>query len=333
MEKQEILLESGTNEMELLSFLLGSQPYGVNVVKVQSIQQYVPSSVTKVPLAHHAMLGMMLYRNRTIPLIDLSAALGLESEKSNDNKERIVIVTEFNNTVNGFLVDGVERIHRLFWSDFVPMNSVFGSVGAGVTGSINVEKTEIMVVDLEHILSAIIPSTALQDISEETLITTEKQSRENVRIFFAEDSKTIQSNVVRILKKAGYGNLRVFDNGQQAHDALVEIRNRAETKGLPYVMISDIEMPQMDGLTLCKNIKGDDKLKHIIVIMFSSLINKQMIVRCESVGADSYITKPEMDKLVNMLDDMCVKSEKKEDFFKKDILVSPIHLLGFLVGF
>ncbi len=302
--KQKILLESGTNEMELLAFQLGNQTFGVNVFKVQSIQQHDPSKVTKIPKAHHAAIGMILYRDKTIPLIDLAVALDLK-DAANGSKE-IVIVTEFNNTINGFLVDGVKRIHRLNWKDFVPMDTVISSTGASVVGSANIEDVEVMVVDLEQILSVIMPSLVISDISNEALDIPTKQKRNEASIFFAEDSGTIRNNVARILKGSGYDNITMFIDGQKAYDKLKE-KGTQET-GLPQVLVSDIEMPEMDGLTLCKKIKEDVDLKQIVVIMFSSLINKQIITKCESVGADSYITKPEIEKLVGMLDDFCVKS-------------------------
>ena len=313
MATQEILLESGTNELELLTFVLGNQSFGLNVLKVQSIQQYDSSTLTKIPMAHHALLGMILYRERTIPLIDLSAAL--ELDKRETNKDQIVIVTEFNNVINGFLADDVNRIYRLNWEDFIPLHRAIGSSGKSITGSIRVEDSDIMVVDLEYILSVISPSLAIGDINEETANLSSKKSREEVNVFFAEDSKTIRSNVIRILDKAGYKNVRSFEDGQQAYDALVEVRDQADTNGseavqLPNVLISDIEMPQMDGLSLCKKIKSDNKLEQITVIMFSSLINKQMLFRCKSVGADDSITKPEMNQLVAMLDRLCLDSSK-----------------------
>ena len=310
MATQEILLESGTNELELLTFVLGNQSFGLNVLKVQSIQQYDSSTLTKIPMAHHALLGMILYRERTIPLIDLSAALDLDKHET--NKDQIVIVTEFNNVINGFLADDVNRIYRLNWEDFIPLHRAIGSSGKSITGSIRVEDSDIMVVDLEYILSVISPSLAIGDINEETANLSSKKSREEVNVFFAEDSKTIRSNVIRILDKAGYKNVRSFEDGQQAYNALVEIRdqtntNESEDVQLPNVLISDIEMPQMDGLSLCKKVKSDSKLEQITVIMFSSLINKQMLFKCKSVGADDSITKPEMNQLVAMLDRLCLE--------------------------
>ncbi|MCP4252432.1 MAG: chemotaxis protein CheV [Candidatus Scalindua sp.] len=311
---QEILLESGTNELELLTFVLNNQPFGLNVLKVQSIQQYDSSTLTKIPMAHQALLGMILYRERTIPLIDLSGALELEGNQET-NKNKIVIVTEFNNVVNGFLADDVNRIYRLNWEDFIPLDKAIGSSGKSITGTIRVDDNDIMVVDLEYILSVISPSLAIGDIKEETANLSSQKSREEVRVFFAEDSKTIRTNVVRILNKAGYKNLRSFIDGQEAYDALEEIRDQEDmtesgVTRLPHILISDIEMPQMDGLTLCKKIKLDSKLENISVIMFSSLINEQMMARCNSVGADDSITKPEMDKLVAMLDRLCLDNSK-----------------------
>ncbi len=314
MAKQEILLESGTNELELLTFVLGNQSFGMNVLKVQSIQQYDPSSLTKIPRAHHALLGMILYRDKTIPLIDLSAALDLE-EKHETEEKQIVIVTEFNSVVNGFLVDGVNRINRLNWENFIPLDRALGRAGKSITGSIRIDDTDIMIVDLEYILSIISPSLAIGDIKEETSKLSSQDSRKEVKVFFAEDSSTIRNNVVRILKKAGYKNIRSFEDGQQAFDALTELRDQTDTNGLddtqlPHVLISDIEMPQMDGLSLCKKIKEDNKLEQIIIVMFSSLVSKQMASRCKSVGADDSISKPEMDKLVAMLDKLCLKGDK-----------------------
>lgn len=312
MGKQEILLESGTNEMELLAFLLGEQVFGVNVAKVQSIQQFKPSQLTKIPLSHPAMMGMIIHRERTIPLINLAASLELKIDSNNDSATRIVIVTEFNNSVNGFLVDGVERIHRLFWSDFVPIGHIVDNAGAGVTGSIHIEGKEIMVIDMEHILSLVIPNLAIRKTSHKSLGIPEEKNRKNISIFFAEDSQTIRKNVFNILTDSGFTNIRTFNNGLEAFNELTSIRNQIEEKSadsskLPHLLISDIEMPQMDGLTLCKKVKTDDYLEQIKVIMFSSLINKQMITKCESVGADRYITKPEMKKLIQMIDDMCLQ--------------------------
>lgn len=316
MGKQQILLESGNNEMELLEFLIAGQSFGVNVAKVQSIVQYDSKTVTKVATAPPSMMGMMLHRGKTIPLIDLANALDMNKKNNEDaNSTSVVIVTEFNNSINSFLVDGVNRIHRLYWDAFVPISNVINISGLGVIGSVHIDDKEVMVVDLEHILSRIFPQLAIGEAASNVFQIEKKHGREEVSIFFAEDSKTIRDNVVRALGSAGYNKLRVFENGQKAFDALMELRDKVKaeksfTDELPNVLISDIEMPKLDGLTLCKRLKSDSILRNVSVIMFSSLINDQMIMKCENVGADSYITKPEMNKLVHMLDERCLKKEK-----------------------
>ena len=307
MKKQEILLESGTNEVELLNFSIGSQAFGVNVAKIQAIIKFEPSTLTSMPQTPPAVKGMMLYRKKTVPLIDLSAALDLEKAKETDRM--IVIVTEFNNSINSFLVDGVHKIHRVSWNNFVPISSVISNTGTKVIGSIHIDDDEVMVVDLEGILSILFPELAMQNITEKILKQTKKEIREKVKIIFAEDSKVIRDTVEQILKSAGYLQIEAFADGKKVFDLLEELKSQTketgtETSRLPKIVISDIEMPEMDGLTLCRKIKEDPILRKIKVVIFSSLINGQMIKKCERVGADDYITKPETNKLVEMLDSM-----------------------------
>lgn len=303
MEKQEILLESGTNEVELLTFIIGNQVFGVNVAKIQSIIKFEAESVTEIPMAHSAVLGMMLFRDHTVPLIDLARALDMP-----DNEERakaIVIVMEFNNSVNSFLIDGVNRIHRVSWDKFVPINEMISNFGnTNVTGSIHIDDDEIIIVDMEGILVDISPELAIEEVTEETLLRIEKEKRGGVRIFFAEDSKVIRENVLRVLEQTGYTNITGFIDGKIAFDEFQRIKGDPDK--IPHILVSDIEMPEMDGLTLCKNVKADKDLKNVKVIMFSSLINDQMIKKCKSVDADNYVTKPEVNKLVGMLDEVLI---------------------------
>ena len=308
MANQEILLESGTNEMELLTFLLGDQPFGLNVAKVESIEQFDSSLVSKIPAAPATLLGMLLYRDRTVPLIDLSAALDMHGTTASERQ--IVIVTEFNDVVCGFKVDGVKRINRLSWDAFIPVGDFIGSSSASIIGTVTIDESEVLVIDLEHILAEIIPAMAIEEPTDEILGGEKKQSRENMRIMFAEDSKTIRNSLVRIFKNSGFSNVKAFANGNDAYDALSAISGKAELKGphpddLPQVIISDIEMPKMDGLTLCRKIKETPNLNDIFFIIFSSLINEQMVLKCKRVGADAYITKPETNRLLSMLDKIC----------------------------
>lgn len=308
MEKQEILLESGTNEMELMAFRIGASRFGLNVAKILAIQQYDPALVTHIPLEHPAMMGMMLYRKRTIPLVDLAVSLKIGTEQ--DNERPIVMITEFNNTTTGFRVDRVDRIYRLHWHDFTPIDSLLSSYGESIIGSVHVDDSEILVVDLERILADIYPEQVIEELTKETIEKSPGVSRENMRLFFAEDSRTIREAVVCSLKKIGFKNIQVFDNGQKAYDALASLQAQIKKDAtaqveLPHLLLTDIEMPMMDGLTLCKKTKEELGLLQIPVIMFSSLINEQMMLKCQEVGASGYITKPEINTLIGIMDKIC----------------------------
>jgi len=303
MKENGILLESGTNEMELLTVLVDNLPFGMNVAKVKSIQQYKPELVTVLPETMPGVAGMFLYRNKTIPLLDLAEILEIELKK--DFEREIIVVTEFNNSINCFKVQGVKRIYRLSWKDFSPMDSTFES-NAYFTGSIHLEGSEILVLDLEHILSEIFPELIIEDVNSETLKKKDSISREQLEILFAEDSSTMRRGVNRTLKKAGFENILDFVNGEQVLAYIMDRYKKEDERSLEnVVLISDIEMPRMDGLTLCRSIKQDPVLKAIHVIMFSSLINPQMVEKCKKVNADGYVSKPETNQLIQILDGRC----------------------------
>ena len=302
MAKNEILLETGTNEMELLTVDVDGQLFGINVAKVQAIQQFDRQLLTGLPTAPPGVMGMYLYRETTIPLIDLAAILGKGQPEGLDRE--IVVITEFNNFVSSFKAHGVRNISRLSWEEFVPLSSMLGS-NAYVTGTVNLEQTEIMVLDLEHILAMLFPDMIIEPLSEDSLQKKEGFKREDLQIVFAEDSSTIRKGVVSVLHKAGFQNVTEFENGLEAHEYLTQTQGSDQKADGSVVLITDIEMPRMDGLTLCKKIKQSDPLEQLPVIIFSSLINEQMIDKCKGVGADHYVTKPEVNKLMHYLDELC----------------------------
>ncbi|MBF0301950.1 MAG: response regulator, partial [Desulfamplus sp.] len=217
----------------------------------------------------------------------------------------IVVVTEFNNKLNAFKVQGVNRIFRFSWSDFVPISPVIGS-GSYVVGSVYADGHEIMVLDLEQALSSVFPNMVLEEVSVKTMQKREVVSRDKLNILFAEDSSIIRKGVMRVLKEAGFIQIKDFENGQAALDYCLSNVDKLATPELSTVMITDIEMPQMDGLTLCKIIKEHKILNRINVVVFSSLINTQMVEKCKKVNADSYVTKPESNSLIDILDGFCL---------------------------
>ena len=298
-----ILLESGTNEMELLTVYVGDQAFGMNVAKVQSIQQYDEKNVTPVPESPPGIAGMYLYRDQTVPLLDLAGILGIEAAERSERE--IVVVTEFNNSVNSFRVQGVKRIYRTSWQEFVPMDAML-ETNAYFTGSVHVDDTQILVLDLEHILASIFPDLILEEVSDQVILEQERIPRDQIQLLFAEDSPLMRKSVVKSLKRAGFVHILDFINGEQAFAHIrTNFQNPTPEQIRRTVLITDIEMPKMDGLTLCRKIKQDPKLNALYVVMFSSLINKQMKAKCHKVNADNYVTKPETTELIKMLDKRC----------------------------
>ncbi|MDR0304037.1 MAG: chemotaxis protein [Chitinispirillales bacterium] len=305
MEKQDgILLESGTNEMELLVVTVEEQLFGINVAKVKSIQKFNPAAVSALPDYPDCILGVLQLRESTIPLIDMATVLKITKSEKDDNQ--IVIVTEFNNRVNSFRVDSVKRIYRVSWTQFMPICSIIQSEGTFIIGSVTLNGEEVLVLDLEQILATYFPETVIQEIREDIAENAEKINRSNVHLLFAEDSGLIRNSIIRCLKEAGFNDLSVFVDGQYAYEHVSAHRDEYMNYDKPIVLVTDIEMPRMDGLALCNKIKKELNLSKIIVIMFSSLINAQMITKCQSVHADDWVAKPESNELITMLDSFCV---------------------------
>jgi two-component system, chemotaxis family, chemotaxis protein CheV len=307
-QKQEILLESGTNEMEIIEFYLGTQPFGINVHKLKEIIPFDTAAVTVVPGSADGMMGTLLLRGNTIPLIDLKSHVAQKEEDLGDDVRRVVLVCEFNDRINGFKVDGVNQIHRVSWSDVQPMASFIDQYRPRFTGSVNLGGREILIVDLEHIVAEFDSESSLDyDTSiEQEGAEGRSQSREQMKLMLAEDSALIRKGIEKVLAGSGYSDIGVHVDGQDCYDAILKIKEKVaageKLENLMNLLITDIEMPRMDGLTLCKLVKDDPTLEGVKVILFSSLINDQMAAKCDFVGADGYATKPQIPYLVEMMD-------------------------------
>ena len=290
----EILLESGTNEVEILEFYLGDQGFGINIAKIAQIIPYDRSKLTVVPHDNPAFLGTLLWQGQTIPLIDLSVFLRHNRQEA---ELPIVLVTEFNGVRNGFLTDGVNRIHRISWQAISPMGALLDRYTSVCTGSIHIDGNDILLTDFEYIISSINPETS---VSFRRMDAKSAAGRGDKMVIFVEDSAFIRNTIAGQLDKLGFSQLMVFENGQEACD---HIRNRVDTvSGLPALVVTDIEMPKMDGLALCRVIKKELQLDAVPVVLFSSLINEQMAFKCREVGADAFLTKPRVDELVGVMD-------------------------------
>ncbi|RPH41334.1 MAG: chemotaxis signal transduction protein CheV [Desulfobulbaceae bacterium] len=299
----EILLESGTNEVEILEFFLGEQGFGINIAKIAQILPFERSKLTVVPHSSPAFMGALLWQGQTIPLIDLKSFLHLPPLAV---EHPIVLVTEFNGVKNGFLTDGVNRIHRVSWGAISPMGALLDRYSSACTGSIHIEDKDIMLIDFEFIIASINPETSISNKHMNQQVET---GRENKWIIFVEDSAFIRNTIASQLQKCGFAQVDVFENGLDACNHiqhLVEktVKDGADILSALSLVVTDIEMPKMDGLALCKFIKKELRLETVPVILFSSLINEQMALKCQEVGANAFLTKPRVDELVVLMDSL-----------------------------
>ena len=289
-----ILLENGTNEFEVLEFTLNNNSYGINVAKIKEIITYQP--ITPVPNSHPSIEGIFMPRDAMITAIDLKNCLQLGKSEPGG----LFIITNFNKLDIAFHVDSVVGINRVFWSDIIKPNATVNVADAGVaTGIIKIHDKLIIVLDFEKIVTDINPETGLKVADIEAL---GERKRSDVPILVAEDSPLLNKLIVECLKKAGYDNLIHTENGQQAYDVIQQCKNEGTLKEHVQCIITDIEMPLMDGHRLTKLVKSDDDTKNIPVIIFSSLVNDEMKKKGESLGADAQLSKPESGNLVRIVD-------------------------------
>ena len=291
-----ILLESGTNELEILEFMVGGNRYGINVAKIREILQYTPA--VEVPNADPCIEGIFMPRDEVITSISLSKVLNLP--ESPEVKNDLYIVTYFNHTNAAFHVHSVVGITRVSWEEVLKPDSTLNGHGEGVsTGIVKLDGRLIVLLDFEKIIAEISPETSIQESDVDELGHRERNSKP---ILIAEDSALLSKLLQDCLKKAGYVNLIVNMDGQEAWEKLDKMANEGNVTDKVKLIITDIEMPRMNGHRFTKLVKSDDRTKMIPVIIFSSMISTDMIVKGKSLGADAQITKPEINKLVGEID-------------------------------
>lgn len=289
-----ILLENGTNELEVLEFTLGNNHYGINVAKIREILVY--QEITPVPNSHPYVEGIFMPRDEMITVIDLRLALGM----SRSENKGLFIITNFNKLNIAFHVDAVVGIHRVSWAEIIKPDATVNAKDHGVsTGIIKMDNKLIVILDFEKIVTDISPETGLK-VSDITALG--ERARNESPIMIAEDSPLLSRLITDCLKKSGYTNLNVNMNGKEAWDKLVAYKGAGTLKDKVHCVITDIEMPEMDGHRLTKLIKTDEEMKEIPVIIFSSLVNEEMKRKGEALGADAQLTKPEIGHLVEAID-------------------------------
>lgn len=291
-----ILLESGTNELEILEFRVGNNYYGINVAKIREIISY--QKPTPIPNADPRIEGIFMPRDEIIAIIDLAEVMHLPKPESPAGD--MYIVTNFNQLNTAFHVNGVLGIHRVSWSDIVKPDSTINTAGEGMaTGIIRIEGKLIIILDFEKIVSEINPETGLRVSDVEVM---KNRKRNELPVLIAEDSALLSKMIVSCLQQAGYTNITTTDNGQECWNKLQEYLASGDVDEKVACIITDIEMPQMDGHRLTKLVKDSDALKHIPIIIFSSLVNEEMRRKGELLGADAQLSKPEIGQLVSAMD-------------------------------
>ncbi len=334
MSQTNILLEAGTNELEIVEFFIdepindmdagtetsinvvqeeGKSPiyrgyYGVNVAKVLEIIQL--PHVTPLPeVQNPAVLGAFNLRSQIIPLVDLN--VWLDKEHPKDDTPSKVVVTEFNNVTSAFMVSGVNRIHRISWEDVDPPNPYMAYFSKGcITGVVRLEDRIVFLLDLEKIVTELNPTLGLRlDAAVDW------DDKQRFRALICDDSSLIRNMLKSLLEQAGF-EVQALTNGQEAWDELVRLRKLGIQDGRPIndyvqVLISDIEMPSMDGHTLCKQVKDDAIMKDLPVILFSSLITDKLRHKGLSVGADDQISKPGVTQLAKRAHELIMQYIEK----------------------
>ena len=295
--QSEILLESGTNELEVLVFSLAGQSYGVNVAKVREV--ILPTKVTASPDQPEAVMGMFNLRGKVLPLVDLHDYFEFGDREEDGPDNRRIIVTEFNGQMGAFQVDAVQQIHRMSWQDMREVPSIHeGAKHFAVTGVTEINGKLILMLDFESIVDHIAMNDQLHIKKVENTLGVDRESK---RVFLAEDSPFVGKLMINLLHNSDYTQAKLFRNGGLAWQALQALKTTGEP--MPDLLVSDIEMPQMDGLALTRRIKEDAALSEIPVILFSSLITPDTLHKGAQVGALKQINKPQLSELVQIIDE------------------------------
>ncbi|MFQ5468692.1 MAG: chemotaxis protein [Gammaproteobacteria bacterium] len=297
---------AGANQLEVLLFSLGTETdtgkeevYGINVFKVREVM-HVPD-ITRAPDMPDAIEGMISLRGNTIPIINLPQFCGLDTKEETTK----LIVTEYNDHVQGLLVHSVDCIKRLDWSEVkAPPAMISRQKGGLVTAvSENPEDGLIMILDVEAILAK---SACLYE--DDQLYKDIKPVNTSISMLIADDSVVARSQITSTLTRMGI-DYTVATNGKEAWNTLQEIADKAAKEGktvshyIQYIL-TDVEMPEMDGYVLTQNIKTDSRFNDIPVIMHSSLSAEQNKTLGKGVGADAYVSKFKPQELADAINAM-----------------------------
>lgn len=310
MKQSKILLESDTNELEIVEFRIDEVDrhgtvvpchYGVNVAKVREIIRL--PQMSRVVNAKPGVEGMIKLRDKVITIINLAQVLGKDT---GDLVADRVIVLEFNNIMVGVLVHSVSRIYRISWKNVEPpAHSVHSEQ---VTGLVKMDDRIILVLDFEKIVGELCSESALRPLENAVLMHADGIDRTHRRVLVADDSHFIRSTLCTSLRAAGY-TVEEAENGAEAWGIIQERLDRCVQDGSDFrshisMLVTDIEMPQMDGLHLTSLVRKEESLKELPVVIFSSLASEDNKRKWMGLGANYILTKPDLPNLVKVADEL-----------------------------
>ncbi|MHA6252515.1 chemotaxis protein [Oceanobacillus sp. CAU 1775] len=298
-EKREgILLQSGTNELEIILFELGDECFAINVLKTREI--ITPMPITRIPNSSEYVEGIIHLRGDILPVVDLAGIIGAPTSEKPENDK--FIVAEMNQTKIAFRVHGIRQISRISWEEIEKPSELAAGSQPYATGIIKLrDETLAIFLDIEKIIVEINPELGGNVESIKTLGTRERSQK---KIIAAEDSGVLRALLKDTLSEAGYDNVVFFQNGKEAWNHLEALANdkSVDPKESVQLLLTDIEMPQMDGHHLTYKLKQNARLRDIPVVIFSSLITNDLFHKGEKVGASAQVSKPQLVNLVKEID-------------------------------
>lgn len=295
MDKSGILLATGTGEVEVLHFTVLDQHYAINVIKVKELLHI--DNISKIPNSHPALAGVSLCRGEMIPIIDLRHVL---EKRPNPNLiKSMVLVCEFNKLKLAFAIDQVHGINKISWNA-IKKQEAFNDDSL-VIGNIDLNGRIVMLLDFEKIVADISPQSG---IHPGRVVRVEQKDRSGYKLVLADDSPLIRKVLSDTLMYSGFRHLKFFNDGRETLDYLRGLVDRLgkDWRDEVDLLITDIEMPLMDGHELTKQLKEHKQLRDLPIIIFSSLITDSLRHKGDTVGADLQISKPEIDVLVTEID-------------------------------
>lgn len=292
---KDILLESGTNELEALVFDVADFAFAINVAKVREV--LTTPRITALAKSHPSIRGAFSLRERVIPCISLATHLSARSK--HPEPESHLILTEVNQQQTAFLVDEVHHIHRISWEHILPVPDLHSLTRCPVTALAHCNERLVLLLDFEKVLDDVTGEEARLD----RIANPHDVPRETMQILMIEDSPTVRDRAGGILRASGYERVLFFNNGAEAWQWLEQHAAAAEQlKEIADLVISDVEMPQIDGFHLTKQIKQHPVLSRLPVLLYSSIITPDNYKKGNAVGADAQITKPELDRVAELAD-------------------------------